>query len=239
MPSRPRDLMIGDMKIKELMTEDVVAIAPETPIKQVAAILSTNHISGAPVCDRNGVVLGVISEADILRKEEGVSAEVGGSFSWLLRRLDGETAKVSARTAAEAMTSPAVTIRATASTAVAARLMIERRINRLPVVSNGDLVGIITRADLVRAFHRPDTAIADEIREDVIAHALWLPGEALDLTVRDGVVTISGLVETEADAEVAERLIRRIPGVLDVHADLRARVHTRTERRSILEFFPR
>jgi CBS domain-containing protein len=227
------------MKITELMTDDVVTIAPETPLKQVAAILSTNHISGAPVCNRNGEVLGVISEADILRKEEGVSADVGGPFRWLLRRLDGETAKVAARTAAEAMTSPPVTIRATASAAVAARLMIERRVNRLPVMSNGDLVGIVTRADLVRAFHRSDETIAAEIRDDVIAHALWLAPETLDLAVRDGVVTISGLVETDADAEVAERLIRRIPGVLDVHADLQARVHTRGERRSILEFFPR
>jgi CBS domain-containing protein len=227
------------MKIKELMTDDVVAIPPETPLKHVAAILSVNHISGAPVCDRNGDILGVISEADILRKEEGVSADVGRPLRWLLRRLDGEIAKVSARTAAEAMTSPAVTIRATDSAASAARVMIERGINRLPVVSNGRLVGIITRADLVRAFHRSDETIAEEIRNDVLAHALWLAPEALDVSVHDGVATVAGVVETEADAEVAERLIRRIPGVLEVHADLQPRVHTRSERRSILEFFPR
>ena len=137
------------------------------------------------------------------------------------------------------MTSPAVTIRATDAAASAARLMIERRINRLPVVSSGELVGIVTRADLVRAFHRSDEEIAQEIRDDVLAHALWLAPEALDVTVREGVVTVAGLVETEADAEVAERLIRRIPGVLDVHADLAARVHTRSDRKSILEFFPR
>lgn len=205
------------------MNRDVVAIRPETPLKQVAAILSVNHISGAPVCDRAGDVVGVISEADILRKEEGVRPDVGGRWNWLLRRLDGETAKVAARTAGEAMTSPAVTIRATEPVSTAAQLMVERGINRLPVVSDGELVGIVTRADLVRAFHRPDEEVACEIRDDVLVHALWLAPEAMSLEVRDGVVDIRGTVDTEADAEVAERLIRRIPGVLDVHADLNVR----------------
>jgi CBS domain-containing protein len=225
------------MKVEQLMNRDVVTIAPETPLKQAAAILSLNRISGAPVCSRAGDVLGVISEADILRKEEGVRPDVGGSLQWLLRRLDGETAKVAARTAGEAMTSPAVTIRATAPVSAAAQLMIEHGVNRLPVISNGELVGIVTRADLVRAFHRPDDEIAREIRDEVLVHALWLAPDALSVDVRDGVVTIRGALDTDADVEAAERLIRQVPGVLDVHADLRARVRARRNREVMPEVF--
>jgi CBS domain-containing protein len=225
------------MKVEQLMNRDVVTIRPETPLKQVAAILDANHISGAPVCNRTGDIVGVVSEADILRREEGVRPDVGGRLNWLLRKLDGETAKVAARTAGEAMTSPAVTIRATEPVSAAAQLMVERGINRLPVVSDGELVGIVTRADLVRAFHRSDEEIAREIRDDVLANALWLAPEALSLDVRDGVVAIRGTVDSEADAELAERLIRRIPGVLDVHAELDARVHAARRERVMPEVF--
>ena len=219
------------------MNRDVVTIRPDMPLKRVAAILSANHISGAPVCNPAGDVVGVISEADILRKEEGVRPDVGGRFNWLLRKLDGETAKVGARTAGEAMTSPALTIRATEPVSTAAQLMVERSINRLPVVSDGELVGIVTRADLVRAFHRSDDEIAREIRDEVLVHALWLAPEALSLDVRSGVVAIRGTVETEADADVAVRLIRRIPGVVDVQHDLRPRVRRTRDYRVMPEVF--
>jgi CBS domain-containing protein len=219
------------MKIEQLMNRDVVTILPETPLRRVAAILSVNRISGAPVCNAAGDVLGVVSAADILRKEEGVGPRVGRRLHWLLRCLDGETAKVEATNAGEAMTAPAVTIHPSAPVAVAARTMIARRINRLPVVSHGELVGIVTRADLVRAFQRSDEELEAEIRDDVLVRALWMAPTALSLSVRDGLVTVSGAVDTEADAEVVERLILEIPGVLDVHADLRPRV-SRTDTRS-------
>ena len=136
------------------------------------------------------------------------------------------------------MTRPALTVLPSAPAAEAARLMIEYRINRLPVVRGGKLVGIVTRSDLVRAFHRSDEEIAEEIRNDVLVRALWLAPESLDLSVRDGVVTLTGAVDTEADARAAENLIRRIPGVLDAHIELRARTRPH-HRGSILEFFPR
>lgn len=227
------------MKIEALMTKDVFTVAPEMPLKGVAALLSEKRISGAPVCDEDNTVLGVISEADIIRKEQGLAPQVHGVARWFTRLFDGELDKVEARTVREAMTSPALTVRPLDSVSKAARLMVEHRINRLPVAVDGRLVGIVTRADLVRAFHRTDDEIADQIRDEVFVRALWLGPEELDLTVTDGVATIRGTVENESDARVVEHLVRSIPGIVDLTTELKARHHDRPDRRSIVEFFPR
>lgn len=208
------------MRVERLMTRDVLVVAPDTPLKDVAALLTGKHISGVPVCDATGAVLGVVSEADILRKTEGVPPEIGGRMRWLLRRVDGELAKVAARTAGEAMTSPALTIRPTQQVSDAARLMIEHRINRLPVVTGGRLVGIVSRADLLRAFERADDELEREIREEVLRGELWLAPEAFHVRVEDGVVTLRGLVRTREEADDVIRFVRRVPGVLEVSADL-------------------
>lgn len=211
------------MKIERLMTRDVVSVPPEAPLKDVAALLSEKHISGMPVCDADGTVLGVVSEADILRTEQGIGPDVGGRLRWFFRRLDDEIDKLRARTAGEAMTSPALTLRPIEQVSAAARLMLLHRINRLPVVSKGKLVGIVTRADLVRAFHRSDDEIAEEIRDEVLRGALWIAPDTLGVTVVDGVVTVSGPVGTELDVESVVHAIRRVPGVMDVHSELHSR----------------
>jgi CBS domain-containing protein len=229
----------GLVQIELLMTRDVVTLPPDASLKQAAATLSEHQISGAPVCDADGRVIGVLSEADILRKEQGISPELRGWKRRLARVFDHEVDKVEARVVGEAMTSPALTVRPFEPVARAARLMVEHRINRLPVVADGRLVGIVTRADLVRAFHRGDDEIADQIRDEVLVRALWLAPEALDVDVRDGVVSIGGTVDTESDARVVQHLVRGIPGVVDVTAELYARYPERPARGSIVEFFPR
>jgi CBS domain-containing protein len=186
----------------------------------VAAILSDNRISGLPVCDAERHVVGVVSEADILRKQQGIGPGSGSVLDWLLGRTDESAEKLAARTAGEAMTSPAVTIEAGRPVSEAARLMVERGVNRLPVLSDGELVGIVTRADLVRAFHRSDEEIEREIREDVLLHTLWIAPRGLEIGVADGVVTLEGKFETRTQAELAAAYIRRVPGVVDVNADL-------------------
>jgi CBS domain-containing protein len=202
------------------MTRDVIAAAPETPLKDVAVLLTGNRISGVPVCDPDGVVLGVVSEADILRKAEGLPPELGGRLRWLFRRVDGELGKVTARTAGEAMTSPALTIRPTQPVSEAARLMIGHRINRLPVVGGGRLVGIVSRADILLAFERDDSELEREIREDVLRGKLWLSPETFDVVVDEGKVTLRGCVLTRRDADDLVRFVRRVPGVLAVSAEL-------------------
>jgi CBS domain-containing protein len=103
----------------------------------------------------------------------------------------------------------------------AARMMIEGGVNRLPVTKDGELVGIVTRADLVRAFTRPDDLVAEEIRIDVIERAMWLPVDQVEVTVRDGDVALAGMVPTRTDAEVLERLAARVLGVVSVSSQIR------------------
>jgi CBS domain-containing protein len=226
------------MKIEAIMTREVLSVRPETSLKEVARLLSENHISGLPVCDADGVVIGVISEADILRKLEGIPADVGGRFAWFFRRLDGELDRVTASTAGEAMTAPALTGRPAQHVSDAARVMIEHRINRLPVVLGGQLVGIVTRADLVRVFHRSDAEIEQEIRDEVLRNTLWAAPESMQLSVVGGVVRLRGSVETHLDATLADRLVRQVPGVIDADIELQWRADE-PERDSILELYPR
>jgi CBS domain-containing protein len=189
------------MKIENLMTSDVITVSPDASLKDVAGLLAQYRISGLPVVDESGAVVGVISEADILSKEIG-------------KKQDALTVK-------DAMTAPARTIGPQRTAADAAKRMLDEKVNRFPVVDgDGVLLGIVTRADLVRAFVRSDEAIADEIREDVVLKTLWIAPEALDIAVHDGAVRIGGRVESKTDAELIEAFARRVPGTVSVESHL-------------------
>jgi osmotically-inducible protein OsmY len=98
--------------------------------------------------------------------------------------------------------------------------MLEQGVNRLPVVTDGRLVGIVTRADLVRAFVRSDSELEREIRIEVLQRALWIPDGMVEVSVVEGAVTLSGVVETETDADVLVRLVQRVPGVVSVASEV-------------------
>jgi CBS domain-containing protein len=210
------------MKVNELMNEDVLAVGPETPLKDVAAILAERGISGLPVISERRTVLGVVSEADILVKEQGPEARHGGIFGWLLDGGAADDERLAARTAGEAMTSPAITIGANTHVSWAARMMTEHAIKRLPVVDWNDvLVGIITRADLVRAFARTDAEIEREIREEVVRQALWIDDDRdLEVQVHRGEVKLAGEFERRSDAELLPDFVARVPGVVSVRSTL-------------------
>jgi CBS domain-containing protein len=208
------------MRVEQVMTRDVITVAPESPLKDVARLLVESRISGVPVCAADGRILGVVSEADILRREDAASQVVPRVLAWLLDRFDGGAHKTGVRTAADVMTLPAITARPGQSAADVARLMVDNKINRLPVVTNGKLVGIVSRADLVRAFTRGDAEIEQEIREDVIFRTLLLVPDDFTVIVREGRAEIRGEVRTEEDAEILTRCVGRIPGVLAERADV-------------------
>lgn len=209
------------MNIAEVMTEDAVAIGPEASLKDVAEILAERKISGLPVVDERRRVIGVVSEADILVKEQGPEPHHGGFTGWLLAGGRADQGKLAARTTGEAMTAPPITIGADRLVSEAARLMVEHGIKRLPVVdADGALAGIVTRADLVKAFARPDAEIEREIREDIVRRSLWIEDDRLEIVVDRGDVTLSGQVERRSDAELLARLAARVPGVISVRSTL-------------------
>jgi CBS domain-containing protein len=209
------------MKVKDVMESKVTTVAPDTSLRDVAALLAERGISGVPVVENGGGVVGVVSEADILMKERTPETRRGGLLGRILEPPDPEAdAKLVARTASEAMTSPAVTVESKESIPRAAALMVERGINRLPVVEGGALVGIVTRADLVRAFTRDDAAIAGEIRNDVILRQFWVDPETVTVNVENGEVTLRGELERRSIAELLASFVERVPGVISVDSHL-------------------
>ena len=189
------------------------------------------------MCDLEGNVVGVVSEGDILYKEHDPrGAHTPGLLGWV---TDGTHAagstKAAALTVRKAMTAPALTIAPHASVAEVARIMSERGVNRLPVVKDRRLVGIVTRTDLVRAFIRTDAEIETELREDVIRRALWVDAEKLEVAVAGGSVSLSGELHARSDVELLERLTRRVPGVVAVESTVKWRIDdTRRGRRPAL-----
>lgn len=210
------------MKVQDIMRRDVITVGPETPLKEVARLLVEHRISGLPVVDPEGRVLGVVSEGDLVAKERGAEIERPRLLGALLggNRAKALLGKVEARTAGDAMTAPPITIEPGAPVRAAAALMVERQVNRLPVVEDGRLVGIITRADIVRTFVRSDAKLEREIVDGVILRAMWLDPRLLQVTVRDGVVQIRGRVDRRSDARILEELTRRVEGVVDVELDV-------------------
>jgi len=203
------------MKVKELMTLNVAAVGQTASLKQVAELMVERGISGVPVVNADGRVLGVVSEADIILKAAS-RPESAGVLGRIFAPKFVDERHLAAATAGEAMTAPAVTIEAEQSVAEAARLMVERQVNRLPVLAGGKLVGIVSRADIVRAFTRSDGEIWEELRNDIIPTKLWISPDELDITVTSGQVKVAGEVTTRTEAELIEAFSWRVPGVVSV-----------------------
>lgn len=206
------------MRVRDVMTTDVATVAPDTDLRKVAALLVQLRISGVPVVD-GGKVVGVVSEGDILFKERAADGLHRGVLSWLMDEGD-LMLKVDARTAGQAMTSPAVTIRPDRSVAAAAALMLDEGVSRLVVVDHGALVGIVTRHDLVRAFARSDEEILREIQADAIVRGYWVQPATYDIRVNKGVVSLSGKVEDKKHAGLIEAFVDRVPGVVGIASKL-------------------
>jgi CBS domain-containing protein len=198
--------------VEQVMTTKVVTVSPETPIAEVARILVEREISGLPVVDAGGRVVGVVSEGDLLVREAG---------HWSDERRRARGGKVDARTAGEAMTSPALTIEPFRAIRAVAEIMIENHVNRLPVVdADGRLLGIVSRADLVRAFVQTDAELEQTIRTEVLIRDMWLDPDKFTVSVDHGVARVTGTVIKRSTAEVIARLLAMVPGVVAAETDI-------------------
>jgi len=200
------------------MTRDVATVAPDTDLRDVAALLVQKRISGVPVV-AGGRVVGVVSERDILFKERPSDGLHRSVLAWLMDEGD-LMLKIDARTALSAMTAPAVTIGPARSVADAAALRLDEGVSRLPVVEGTELVGIVTRHDLVRAFARADEEIWQEIESDPLIRSYWRRPGAYDVGVTRGEVTLTGKVDSKEHAQLIEAFVDRVPGVVAVTSRL-------------------
>ncbi|MEU8524079.1 MULTISPECIES: CBS domain-containing protein [Streptomyces] len=203
----------------EVMTHSVVTAAPQTPFKEIARLFAENDVSAVPVVDADRRLLGVVSEADLLRTTAELPDPEGRPAD--VRLLPQEKGPPDAETAAQLMTSPAVTAQPNWNLVETARTMHRKGVKRLPVTDEtGRLVGIISRSDLLRPFLRGDTAIRDEIEHDVLAGTLRLAPDTIRVTVEDGVVRLTGRVDERADIPVIVRLCRSVDGVVALHESI-------------------
>jgi CBS domain-containing protein len=200
------------------MTHTVAAIGRKANFKEIVQLMEQWKVSALPVLEGEGRVIGVVSEADLLPKEEFRDSDPDRYTQ--LRRLS-DLAKAGAVTAEDLMTAPAVTVRANATLAQAARTMAHAKVKRLPVVDDmGLLEGVVSRGDLLKVFLRDDEDIAEEVRREVVSYLFRAPLSPVRVRVHDGVVTLAGRVRDTSLVPVAARLVRAVEGVVDVEFEL-------------------
>jgi CBS domain-containing protein len=213
------------MKVRDVMSTEVVVTTPAAPLRDVLELLASRGVTGLPVVDDDDRVIGVVSQADILATTAG---RTGTSViaDLLLAKTKGAPA-TGARTAGEAMSSPAHVIDEDCPITEAAAQMLDLGVKRLPVVRGGKLVGIVTRSDLLRGYSRSDDEITKEIRDDVLARLLGHSPTEVAVHVERGMVALCGHVQTRSEAEVIEGLVLRVPGVVSVKASIRWEIDDR------------
>lgn len=205
--------------VEELMTRDVVRARRDTSFKELARLLEENDITAVPVVDEMERPMGVVSEADLLRKSAD-QADPSGRTP--IPHLEAwERAKAEGSRAVELMSAPAVCARREWTVVEAARLMETQNVKRLPVVDEADrLLGIVSRGDLLRVFLRRDDAIREEITGDVLQRTLGLDPRDVTAEVSDGRVALAGTVEYRSLIPVIEQLCRGVDGVVSVTAQI-------------------
>lgn len=207
-------------KVRDVMTTRVVAVRGNATFKDLATLLTEYRVSAFPVLDNDGKVIGVVSEADMLSKEALVAAM--GVQAARLGRIAGsphhdEFAKAAAVTAADLMTKPPVVVTPDEPVASAARLMYHGRVKRLPVVGEkGQLVGIVSRADVLSVYSRPDSEIQQEITKNVIQNEFFADPDQFAVSVKDGIVTLEGYPETAAAGRDIVAEAWHVEGVVSV-----------------------
>jgi CBS domain-containing protein len=201
--------------VEDVMTTKVSTARLDTPYKVIAAQLQEHRVDAFPVVNDNGCVLGVVSTADLLAKVamDGNSGQEG----LFALRHHRELQQAHALTAADLMTSPAVTVGPRTSVRHAARRMSERHVKRLPVVDpDGRLLGIISRSDVLAVFRCPDESIRQAIIRDVITDSFFIDPAPFTVTVRDGVVTLAGPPEVNLVQHGIAQQVRHMEGVVAV-----------------------
>jgi len=205
-----------DAAVKDVMTTQVIWVEQDTPFAAIAAALRQYRVSAFPVLNDKGEVIGVVSESDLLAKQAlgGGDGDMPGMITGILRHKQLEKAR--AVTAGDLMTSPAVTVSPDDTVEHAARLMYLRAVKRVPVVDEENhLAGIVSRADVLAVYSRPDAEIAEEIRTAILLPETTDDAD-FDASVVDGVVTLTGRPRTREQGHHITSCARHVQGVVAV-----------------------
>jgi CBS-domain-containing membrane protein len=216
---------MSHLKISALMTRDVATVREDTPFHEIAEVLAGRHVSAVPVVDADNRVLGVVSEADLLHKVEFADDLAEGAS--ILERRTHRLArhKATGHVAKDLMSAPAVTVMDGTTVVKAARLLEASGIKRMPVVNDlGRLVGIVSRADLLKVYLRADADIRDEVTNQVLRRLLWIDPTEVKVEVDGGAVTLAGEIEQRSLIDITVRLVGAVDGVVEVDDQLTWRV---------------
>ncbi len=214
----------GPHTVSDVMTRTVAAVSRRADFKEIVKTMERWRVSALPVLVGDGRVIGVVSEADLLPKEE--YRDVGPTQVGLAS--DREIAKAEAATAEGLMSTPAVTVHMDATLPQSASIMARRHIKRLPVVDTaGRLAGIVSRGDLLKVFLRPDEDIAREVRDVAVGPLFPNLTPPVEVEVSEGVVTLKGHIPDLSQVPVAAHLAHSVEGVVDVECELHGRAPRR------------
>jgi CBS-domain-containing membrane protein len=220
------------MKASDVMVSNVITVGPDATVQEVADILLRNRISAVPVVSETGEMLGIVSEGDLLNRTE---AETSHRKSWWLDALSSneilasEYVKSHSRKVADVMTRNVITVAPDMAVADIAALLEKNRIKRVPIVQNGKIVGIVSRANLLQGLAsmgknapaaRPDdSAIRDKVMAK-LQNERWTKPALISVTVQDGTVELWGIVESQAERKAVHVLAEVTPGVRAVNDNL-------------------
>ncbi|HEX9890880.1 MAG TPA: CBS domain-containing protein [Actinomycetota bacterium] len=205
------------LRVRDVMSADVVTAPRDARFKDLVRLMADRKVGGLPVLDAAGGLAGIVTGSDLLRVESP-DRPTGRK-----KRL-GEDVR-----ARDLMTQDVVTADPDLPLPEAARLMIRSRVKRLPVLERGRVTGIVAREDLLRPFLREDRDIARDVVSQ-ISHDLWLDPDRLHLSVRDGVVSMTGAVDRRSDRDLLVERTHAIAGVVGVQANVLYRVDDRRLR---------
>jgi CBS domain-containing protein len=212
------------MRARDVMTTNVVSVAPDTPIEEIARKLLERRISAVPVTAADGQVLGMVSEGDLMRRPESGTDRPTGWWLGLLLSPEEQAAeyvKTHGRRAKDVMSQPAITVDDTATLEEVADVLERRLIKRVPVLRGGKLVGIVSRANLLHGLvtaksHKPITSDDETIRSSIlesIREEAGVRDEFINITVADGTVHIWGAVQSEAERKAVRLIAEKTIGV--------------------------
>ena len=217
------------MKVEEIMTKDVIAVAPKTPIHEAARLMVDHGVSGLPVVDDDGNVVGIVSEGDlILREKPRERMPWWKAFFGDAERLAVQYQKAHGTTVGEVMTRSLITVSPGFPIESVALILDQRRIRRVPVIADGQLVGIVSRGDLIKALAKAPAPAAAQPSDNRLVQEMsarlaeepWISNHGIVVQAKDGVLSLWGLVLTEAEKSAVETMARSIEGAKGIESHL-------------------